>query len=86
MLLRYADAIYGFVTLVNEARNKNWGAYQPQAVATTSRHVGIPEGSVRSCGGEMALDVEGVLGRCMHGKKSFARILAFPREVIRFQC
>jgi uncharacterized protein YbjT (DUF2867 family) len=61
-------ALLGTVTLPNRARNKSarmLGSSRSDDVAPRLHRRG-PKGSVRSCRGEMTLDVEGVLDCCMH--------------------
>jgi hypothetical protein len=60
-------AVYGTVTLPNRARNKSagmLGSRRSDDVAPRLHRRG-PEGSVRFCGGEMALDVESVVSGCV---------------------
>jgi len=63
-----ATTIYnGTVTLPNRARNKSagmLGSRRSDDVAPRLHRRG-PEGSVRFCGGEMALDVESVVSGCV---------------------
>ena len=57
----------GTVTLPNRARNKSagmLGSRRSDDVAPRLHRRG-PEGSVRFCGGEMALDVESVVSGCV---------------------
>jgi hypothetical protein len=57
----------GTVTLPNRARNKSagmLGSRRSDDVAPGLHRRG-PEGSVRFCGGEMALDVESVVSGCV---------------------
>ena len=57
----------GTVTLPNRARNKSagmLGSRRSDNVAPGLHRRG-PEGSVRFCGGEMALDVESVVSGCV---------------------
>src|SRR5580700_9713614 len=59
--------ITGTVTLPNRARNKSAGmpgSRRSDDVAPRLHRRG-PEGSVRFCGGEMALDVESVVSGCV---------------------
>ena len=59
--------VFGTVTLPDRARNKSagmLGSRRSDDVAPRLHRCG-PEGSVRFCGGEMALDVESVVSGCM---------------------
>ena len=65
-----ANTLNGSVTLPNIARNKSPGTSgsgsRRSDEFTPCLQGRCPEGSVRSCLGEMALDVEGILCCCMH--------------------
>ena len=67
-LYRIAPGVLdGTVTLPNRARNKSagmLGSRRSDDVAPRLHRRG-PEGSVRFCGGEMALDVESVVSGCV---------------------
>jgi hypothetical protein len=63
----YERDFKGTVTLPNRARNKSagmLGSRRGDDVAPRLHRRG-PEGSVRFCGGEMALDVESVVSGCV---------------------
>src|SRR3984893_16831735 len=57
----------GTVTLPNRARNKSAGMLGSRRIDDVAPrlHRRGPEGSVRFCGGEMALDVESVVSGCV---------------------
>ena len=64
--------VQGFVTSANGTRNKSSrtsGSSRSNDFVPCLHRRG-PEGSVRSCRGEMTLDVEGILCCCMRGEKS----------------
>src|ERR1700730_9874727 len=69
---RFVAGSHGSVTLPNRARNKSPGTFGSRCgYDFTLRLQGrCAEDSVRSCRGEMALDVEGVVDCCMKGEKS----------------
>jgi len=62
----------GLFTLSDRARNKSPGTSDLRRSDdfTPCLHGRCPEGSVRSCQGEMALDVESILCCCMHCEES----------------
>src|SRR6202040_2279171 len=67
----FSKPTVGTVTLPNRARNKSagmLGSRRSDDVAPGLHRRG-PEGSVRFCGGEMALDVESVVSGCVGGEK-----------------
>jgi hypothetical protein len=63
----FRNDLRGSVTLPNIARNKSLGASGSRRSDdfTPHLHGRCPEGSMRSCRGEMALDVEDVIGGCV---------------------